>query len=59
MIKLVLLQFILLINFNLLIAIDQFNEELFIETLPNSNINFFFQFTTVSEQNINDESSCK
>jgi hypothetical protein len=38
---------------------DHFNEELFIETLPNSNLNLFFQFTTISDQNLNDESSCK
>ncbi len=38
---------------------DKFNEELFIETLQNSDLNYHFQFTIVSEQNLNDDSSCK
>lgn len=38
---------------------DRFNEELLIETLPNSNLHFYFQFTTVSKHNLIDKSSCK
>jgi hypothetical protein len=52
-------QFISLILIISIESKDQFNEELFIETLPNSNLNLLFQFTTISQHNLNDESSCK
>jgi hypothetical protein len=51
---------ILLVVFKLIFAQDdRFNEELLIETLPNSNLHFYFQFTTISKHNLIDESSCK
>ena len=51
--------FLIILLINSIQSNDQFNEELFIEVLPNSNLNLLFQFTTISEQNLNDESSCK
>ena len=39
-------------------ADDQVNEELFIETLQNADLNVYFQFTVVSDKNINNKTSC-